>query len=332
MLYEEITQIENWFSEDEWHLTQREKEEKRNSYPNKFFYKHIPKFWEYLDIIDVINLALTYKYAAYQAYYHNIRGFKTFCTEVWDMSILNLTRLPSMNTMTLQRIQQEFRTREIIYPSYISEDVLKYLPRATKFTFYLGLYKPLSLPIRCYIEHVNLTIHGSNNFSLRDATINILFTFSRIFSLKLTNIDFNKITIAALGSAKIHNLTIENCFIPWRGGTDFIRALLSSKDRLHSINIESDNDTTWEETTQSIANNIISFEKLSFLNCTMKMNWHNANIMRKLNKSSTLQHVHITSNLFYSYYNDIEQYLKREIQKNRITTISTESRHTGTLV
>lgn len=76
--YEINSKIEEWFSNNDL-----------NSELEIFFGKYIPEFWKNLKLLDVIEIAMKSKKAAYTAYNFNHSNFKSFCKGIWETETLD---------------------------------------------------------------------------------------------------------------------------------------------------------------------------------------------------------------------------------------------------
>lgn len=115
-VWEKIPHIERWFANDDWDMPEEEKIEEEEKYPAKFFDFHVPTFWAYLSLIEVINLARAYRSAAYSAYYTNQVGFRIFCDMAWNEGKMDLSQFPEITREFFIRLRAMFSVDEIIFP------------------------------------------------------------------------------------------------------------------------------------------------------------------------------------------------------------------------
>lgn len=319
MEYDRVEQIEKWFRNYNWNVTEEEIENKRNEYPEKFFKAFTYHFWNFLSILDVINLALTYKYAAYQAYYWNIEGFRTLCDTAWKTKKLDLSEIHGIKYDSLVQILKAFKPLEIIYPTDITDRVLCHLPDAKKFTFNLHWQGAYVRPAYGPSGNVHLTVHGIFCMNLRDPLIDLLLTFPRLTTLNLKNIYFTTSTVGILRSTYFKNLIInQSSLAPFRE-EDFLNAILNNKQELMSIVIANDSDYAWERVILDIVDKISQFKRIKHLEFPLRINWRSAKKLKKLCESKTLNFVHIRTNSQYiNPGNKIKRYLVSNLKRHNI--------------
>lgn len=193
MNYEEIPEIEKWFSP---RLTKGEIE------LNNFFGEHVPTFWKNLTLFDVIGIARSSKLAAYTAYNQNYSNFKDFCDDLWKNKKMDYRKYNKVTIDHFRTIQRMFNVNTVIFPGYMLRNILGHIHNGKHFIFhtcgtqYDGL--PMLRPSRPSINGANVTINGNHNYLMTDPTIKILYTFSRVNKLELNSIHFSNEIIFAL--------------------------------------------------------------------------------------------------------------------------------------
>lgn len=293
-----IAQIENWFRKDEWGLMKELNEKERGPYPEKFFDTDVDVFWDYIDFMDLMGFALAYKKVAYFVYNYNKRGFRNFCDEIWRSGVLDLSGWQVVTLKSLRTLYEAFGIREILFPSYVPNEILEHLPDAKTFTFNLRWDRQYATPKHAVIRSVRLTINGCFCMNMADPLSPILNTFPRINSLTLNNVYFTRISIAALGTTKIKNLVITESSLWPSGDEAFVRALQNSADTIESIALESTSNCTWENVVKWLVVKIKTFKKLRSVTLTLRLNWRNMKSLRHLTVSRSIKNITLITNFY----------------------------------
>lgn len=292
-----IDYIEYWFLNENWELTEEEREKKENEFPARFFDTHVAALWTFLSLMDIINIAKAYKSAAYLAYFHNEKGFKDFCNMAWIERKMDLTKFPILTEEILSRLFVMFGDLdEVIFPANVPDTILSRLPYAHIFTFNLIFDLPYRTPKTPMRGHSKITINGNFCMSMDDSMTKILFTFPHIYDLILHNVYLTRTSIAAMGITEIKNISFTQSAIYPHQDLAFVNALLNSRTKLESISFDSNSNYTWESTIQVLNSKIKKFAKLRNYRLTMKLKWRNAMSLSSLAESRTLKHVHIITN------------------------------------
>lgn len=317
---ERIDQIENWFHNEDWELSEEEIQKKENSPPESFFGKHVATLWTHFTILEIIDVARAYKSAAYTAYEFNEGGFRDFCNMAWGpRKKMDLSQIPALTAGDLTKLFNLFDINEIIFPANVPEDILNRLPNAQVLTFNLNRDKPYSMPKYASIRNARLTINGDFCMNMADPLAQILFTFPRINHLTIHNVFFTRISIAALSTCQIKNITITQSSLYPNKDSAFVDALLNSRGSLESITIDCNNNYTWESTIRIINSRVRSFSKLRSYRLTMGLGWRNATAIKNLGASKTLRNIHFIT---HTYQNTEKKkmmdMIRRGLKKSKI--------------
>lgn len=289
--YKEIVYVEKWFEND-----------KNNPSSNlnleKFMSQHIPSLWEHLDLIDVIMIAKASKSAAYQAYYLNIKKFKTFCTIIWLTKVLDLRKIPQTSN-SIQTIFEMFKPKHILLPPQIPYNTLTFLQKACNLTFNLNENTPALIRPRRELkmqesssEH-NLIINGCCPIDLNDPTSDILCSFEKINRLELNNTHIQPMIMASLGTLEIKKLIITNSAINDDYSLIFINNLLRNKDNLTHLEITFCDHNSSDRFLDDINKEIHQFTNLISYKFTVGLIDRQLLRLKKLRKCKFLQRLHI---------------------------------------
>lgn len=290
--------IERWF--DTNIDSDDEKEEKaEEKYPDVF---HIEEMWKYLTLLDVIMLAGSYKATAYLAWYNNISGFATFCESTWTTERLDLRVLPMLKSAQMKQILFMFIVDEIIFPPNIPYDTLDYISRfAKKFTFHISESEEATRLLRPnyrYTRKIDLTIIGDYFLDMRDATIDLLITFSHVGELKLKRVYFSKWVTNALQYTNVQHLKLIDCIMSTGESKNFATALLTSKNNLEMLEINANNPWGWINTIYCINRKIHLFRKIKVYNIPLSLKENKLETFKILERSKSLKYVSITNMVF----------------------------------
>lgn len=295
-----VPQIENWFLVDEWELTEEKENIRWQMYPFKFFDTYVAEFWSYLTLMEVINLAITIKNAAYVAYSNNERGFRDFCNLAWNERKLDLSEFEELTIKSLNTLDGYFYISEILFPANVPEEILDHLPYARTFTFNLKWRRSYKIPKYAAVGMVNLTINGSFCVTMNDSLNAILFAFPRTNNLTINNAYFTEVSVAALGTTKLIKLNIIGSSLAPGNEESFVRAMLNSKDSLESIRIDCANNYNWEGTIKAFSKKIGAFKNLRECHLTLNIGRRNIQSMRALSASKSLTRVHVITNCHFN--------------------------------
>lgn len=318
----EVTKaIEAWFDTEDWSEVETMSIDREERNPHKFFWQYVPKFWTYLNLIDVIGLAFSFKGAAYTAYDNDIHGFQRLCNMAWFKDTLDLKNIPILNENLLREVIGNFFIRDIIYPVEVTENVLCHLPFASSFTFNLSSYIRYMKPQYPHTRWVNISINSECRFDMWEPTIEILAAFPKIRFLSLFNVEFNRLTIAALGTVEFRSLCIQKCTIFQGRYEHFIQALLNSKHILYSISISFCNHPAWwNSIVEILIENIKSFTRLHRLFLPFKLTWKFARILLQLYSAKNLEFVTLETDSEKTAQTDrIHNFLERRFANSRIS-------------
>lgn len=322
MSHTKIKLIELWFQEEKWCKGKQQVEKEEAEYPRKFFRHLIPHFWSFLSLLDVINLAYTYKTAAYTAYKMNINGFGDFCDYMWKKGILDLRKFPQINSKMLKQLSRMYLIRETIFTADMPTDCLDAIPWfGTNFTFYIDNPSVrLMRAVRPFPNKCELKIRGEWCTRMIDPTIDILFTFTNLSTLTLEQIYFTEHSIAALKLVKIKELILRKCTIAIHRNIDFVQALLNSSKTLEAITIDTSDIWYWPNIVHYFNEKIHLFKKLKFYSVSLSLKYTKLGSFRKTKLSRSLKHLHIV-NMINEYeqhnYNNYENFT--EAKEMRIT-------------
>lgn len=324
-----VPQIESWFKIEDSELKKRQKEMRENMYPFKFFdkYKLIVRdidFWSYLTLMEVINLALAIKEAAYGAYNDNVKGFNDFCRMAWNERRMDLTELKDLtikSILTLKRAFGTFEVDEILFPMDVPEEILDHLPYARTFTFNLTAHKIYKIPKYAIIRTVNLTINCCFSVAMNDSLNAILFAFPHTSVLTNNNAYFTEVSMAALGVIGLKKLVVTRSSLALGRERIFVRALMNSKDSLESITIDAENNYIWERTLHAFSIKIREFRRLKECIITTNISRHNIWIIRALTAARSLARVHVITICHYNIQSSekMEEIAKRALAKKNVS-------------
>lgn len=294
-----IPQIEAWFENNVWGMKEEQSEGEQNEHPRNFFSMYIYKFWEYFTLMEIITLSKAYKGSAYIAYLENIKGFADFCKMAWFNRKMDLSQFPELTLKSLRTLRIMFDVDEIIFPTNVPSGILSYLPNAKTFTFNLSREVSYIIPRYALIKRVSVTINGCFCLNLGDPTTPILLNFPLIDNLTLDDIYLTRVSLAALSTTKLKNITISQGSIAPSMNQELIDVLLKSRNGLESITIDSECNYVYEATIRCLNRNIRKFKNLYNYRPTMRLTPRNAKNLKLLAKSTSLVNVHLITN-FYS--------------------------------
>lgn len=281
--------IERWYEEDV-----------SNNHLEGFFSNYILEFWDHLTLIDILLLAKSCKNIAYQAYYHNIKDFRTFCNQTWVTKTLDLSELPQ-TSISIETIFRMFPFEKIILPNRIPFDLLTHLPNVEDFTFNFNNETPTLIRPPYKMGNVltkpNIRINSNCLCKLNDPTNDILFCFSKVNKLELVNTHFQTMTIAAISTINMQKLILKNCQLSQSLVKIFFSALLKSKKTLTHLEIDLCCEHNYTNIVQNMNKEIRRFPLLTTYKITIDNIESNINSLKKLRHSKSLKFLHIVETI-----------------------------------
>lgn len=299
MNYEEIPQIETWFTAYDFEWDNYDEIKRNKQRANNFFKIHVDRFWIYLDLMTIITLAKTCKRAAYTAYYFNYANFKNFCKKAWEESIVDFTTFPEFTTKQLCMIRLMFQPNTLIFPNHMPRDILGHIGYDRNYVFHLSHYLRdkdalLERTYSQYSQYVNIDIHGCANITLRDPMVDIFLTFKKINTLNLNNVIFNKTTANILRTIGLRKIIMINSDVCCGAAIELAKALMESKHTLTEIHIEfKSRFNSIYQTTSFILDNIHLFTQLKTLTLSCILSYRNIKKLKKLNRARALENLNI---------------------------------------
>lgn len=186
--------------------------------PDLFFKTHVGHFWQFLDLMEIVNLSFLYKNAAYTAYQYNYAKFRTFCNKVWYDDILDFSFFGSLTIENFNLIQTMFKANTMIFTDALPFNFLNHIYIGSKYIFYPRAgYNPITRPFSdCCREDgkkLDITVIGLNLLPSSDQVIDILATFNVIGKLELHGIPINKLIVNILNGISFNRIKLKNVTI-----------------------------------------------------------------------------------------------------------------------